>query len=798
MLSNYLKLAYRNLLRQKFYTAINIVGLTLGITCCLLIFLFVKNELSYDRFHAQGDRIYRVLRVASINGDKAKIPYVSGPYAPALRNDFPGDVKAAVRVMSTNALFSYQDKTFKEDRVFITDPNFLEVFTFPLVQGDPRQVLADPNNVVISEAMAQKYFGSENPVGKLLTLDKTQTCKVSGVMANVPENSHLKFDFIFSIKDYEGQDWFQRWNNNAMFTYVLLAEQTNLQNLMAQFPAFMEKHQGAEAKKEGQRMTLDLQPLLAIHLDTNTQFDFAEQGNKSNVYIFSAIAVFILLIACINFMNLASARSAGRAREVGVRKVLGAYKQHLIGQFLSESTLLTFIAVALSFGLIILILPYFNAFTEKHLVIPFTSPGLYAFLVGITLVVGLLAGSYPAFFLSSFQPVKVLKGRLASSAGHPVLRKALVVAQFSLSIFLMIGTAVIFRQMDYVQHKNLGFSKEHIIRIPLDNSEIHDHRQAFMNRVKQLPGVQAVSVMSGEPGGFHDKYVFAVTDKPNETWSFRTAFSDVNYLPTLGIKLVAGRNFSKSFATDSVAAILLNETAVKNLGWTPQEALGKELVDPSHWAEQQVPRRRKVIGVVQDYHFSSLKEAIEPLVITMRRDHRLVAIRLAPGNPKPALAAIETVYKQLAASYPFQYTFLDESFDQLYKSEQKQAQILTVFAVLAIFIACLGLFGLALYSTEQRRKEIGIRKVLGASVGGLVTLLSQDFLKLVLLANVLAWPLAWWAMHQWLQDFTYRVELSAFIFIVAGIVALLIAIATVSLQALKVAVANPVNALRDE
>ncbi|MDQ3292575.1 MAG: ABC transporter permease, partial [Bacteroidota bacterium] len=590
MLSNYLKLAYRNLLRQKFYTTINVVGLTLGITCCLLIFLFVQNELSYDRFHAQGDRIYRVLRVGGVNGDKAKIPYVSGPYAPALLNDFPSDVKAAVRVMSTNALFSYQDKTFKEERVFITDPNFLEVFTFPLVQGDPRQVLADPDNVVISEAIAKKYFGSENPIGKLLTLDKNQTCKVSGVMADVPDNSHLKFDFVFSIKAYEGQEWFERWNNNSMFTYVLLEEKSKPENLIAQFPAFMEKHRGSETKKEGQNMTLELQPLHAIHLDTNTQFDFAEQGNKSNVYIFSAIAVFILVIACINFMNLASARSAGRAKEVGVRKVLGAYKQHLIGQFLSESTLLTFIAVALSLGLIILILPYFNAFAEKHLAIPFGNPWLYVFLVGIALVVGLLAGSYPAFFLSSFEPVKVLRGRLASSAGHPLLRKALVVSQFSLSIFLMIGTVVIFRQMDYVQHKNLGFSKEHVITIPLDNEDIHSRSRAFMSRVQQLPGVQSVAVMSGEPGGFHDKYVFTVVDKPNETWSFRTAFTDVNYLPTLGIKLIAGRNFSKSFATDSVASILLNETAVKNLGWTPQEAIGKEFVDPSHWAEQQTPR----------------------------------------------------------------------------------------------------------------------------------------------------------------------------------------------------------------
>jgi putative ABC transport system permease protein len=543
-------------------------------------------------------------------------------------------------------------------------------------------------------------------------------------------------------------------------------------------------------------MDLRLQPLTDVYLSEALPFDTTAHGSQSNVYIFSAIALFILMIAGINFMNLASARSAGRAKEVGVRKVLGAYRRNLVAQFLSESTLLTLISVVLSMGLILLILPYFNTLSEKNLAVPYRDPLLYGFLLGVALVVGLLAGSYPAFFLSSFRPVQVLKGRLSAGGGHPMLRKALVVFQFSISIFLLIGTAVIYRQMDYLQHKQLGFSKEQVLKIPIDNGEIHSRRQAFIGRLKQLPGVQQVSAMSGEPGGFHDQYPFEVAEKPGETWNFRTVFTDYDYLPALAVKLVAGRNLSRSFPTDSAAAMLLNEKAVADLGWTPQQALGKEIADKGFGGEGI--RRRKVVGVVGDYHFSSLKEPIGPLAIMMRADHRLLAVRLAPGPLKPVLAAIRQVYAQTAPQYPFQYTFLDEDFDHLYKTEQKQALIFTIFSALAIFIACLGLFGLAAYTTEQRRKEIGIRKILGASVSGLVSLLSQEFVRLVLLANVLAWPLAFLAMQHWLRNFSYRIDIGWYVYLAAGLLALVIALLTISFQALKVAVANPVEALRDE
>ncbi|RDC65452.1 ABC transporter permease [Adhaeribacter pallidiroseus] len=797
MLTNYLKLAVRNLLRQKFYTAINVAGLTLGVAGCLLIFMFVQNELSYDKFHANGNRIYRLLRNNYMNGKITSTPYTSGPYAPTLAADFPEDIQAAVRVMANNALVTYGDKSFNEDRFYFTDPQFFEVFSFKLLKGNPRTALAEPNTLVITEAMAKKYFGKAEPMGKLVTINKDQTFKVTGVMANVPGNSQLQFDMLSSIKLMENEDYLKAWRANMLYTYLLLPEAGRHDALQSKMPGFVQKYLAETMRQFSMNVKLTLQPFQNVYLDDSTTFDFTEHGNKNNVYIFSAIAIFILLIACINFMNLASARSVGRAKEVGVRKVLGAYQRHLIGQFLVESVLLATVSVVLAVALIYAVLPAFNTFAEKQLTLPVTNPLLYVFLILVAIVVGLLAGSYPAFFLSSFQPVKVLKGRLSGSSGNPFIRKALVVFQFAVSIFLIIGTVVIFRQMQYVQNKQLGFGKENILKVPVDNGDIDQKLYGFMRQVRQLPEVKNVSVMSGEPGGFHDRYTIKIVEKPEEDWSFRTVFTDYDYIATLGIKLVAGRGFSRNFPTDSVSAIILNEAAVKQIGWTPQNALGKEFLDVPRDGEAS-PIRLRVIGVVKDYNFSSLKEAIQPLAIMMRNDHRVIAIKLGPGNPQQAVAAIQNVYTKVAPKYPFEFTFLDQDFDKLYKNEQKQAVLFTLFATLAICIACLGLFGLALYSTEQRRKEVGIRKVLGASVSGVVALLSKDFLKLVLLANVLAWPLAYWAMHKWLQEFTYRTELNAFIFIAAGIIALVIAIITVSFQAVKVAIANPVNALRDE
>jgi len=790
------KIAYRNLLRQKFYTALNVAGLTLGVAGCLLIFMFVQNELSYDKFHAKGDRIFRLLRDNYMSGNLTSTPYTSGPYAPTLAADFPEDIQAAVRVMANNALVTYGDKSFNEDRFYFTDPDFFKVFSFRLLKGDPQTALADPNTLVITEDMAKKYFGAAEPMGKLVTINKNHTFKITGVMANVPGNSQLQFNMLSSIKIMESEEGFKVWRNNMLYTYLLLPDAGRKPVLESKMPGFVQKYLGETMRELGMNVKLKLQPFQNVYLDDSTTFDFAEHGSKSNVYIFSAIAVFILLIACINFMNLASARSVGRAKEVGVRKVLGAHKKHLIGQFLVESVLLATVSVVLAVALIYTVLPVFNTFAEKQLTLPVTNPLLYLFLILVAIIVGLLAGSYPAFFLSSFQPVKVLKGQLTGSTGNPVLRKSLVVFQFGVSIFLIIGTVVIFRQMQFVQHKQLGFGKENILKVPVDNGDIEEKCYTFMRQVRQLPEVKNVSVMSGEPGGFHDRYTIKIVDKPDDNWAFRTVFTDYDYISTLGIKLIAGRGFSRAFPTDSVSAIILNEAAAKQIGWTPQEALGKEFLDESRDGETTL--RRRVIGVVKDYNFSSLKEAIQPLAIMMKSDPRVIAIKLAPGNPQQAIAAIQKIYTQVAPKYPFAFTFLDQDFDKLYKNEQKQGVLFPIFATLAIFIACLGLFGLALYATEQRRKEIGIRKILGASIGGLVALLSSDFLKLVLLANVLAWPLAWWAMHKWLEEFTYRVELNALIFIVAGVIALLIAIITVSFQALKVAIANPVNALRNE
>jgi putative ABC transport system permease protein len=796
MFFNYLKVALRNLQKQKFYTSINIFGLTLGITCCLLIFLYVQHERNFDHFHERGNRIYRLVRIAFMNGELGQVAFTSGAFARALTVDFPEDVEAAVRLFPFNALVSHGNKAFKEDYIFSADADFFRVFSFPLLAGNPAKALAEPYAVVLTQTTARKYFGRENPLGQILTLNKTDLYKVTGVMADVPSNSHLQFDLLTSNQHQQKEEWMHNWRSNGMYTYVLLPAANRYQTLETKLPAFMEKHMGDLFQKWGMKIDVKLQPLHDIYLRNRRIEDEVAHGSQTNVYIFSVIAVFILLIACINFMNLASARSTDRAKEVGMRKVLGAYKQNLIWQFLGESILLALVAGIFSILLMVYTLPFFNAFTEKDLVVPFSKPQFYFFLLLVIVGVGLGAGSYPAFFLSSFRPVKVLKGKFSRGSGNPGLRRALVVFQFSVSIILIIGTVIIFRQMHFVQHKKLGFTKEQVITLKLDNPDIVRNQSSFIQRVKQLPEVENVSVMSGEPGGYHNRYVLYIDEKPNETWSFRTVFTDTAYLPTLDIKLMTGRNFSGAYPSDVANAIILNETAVKQLGWTPTQAIGKCISDKGFGSKTE--HQRKVIGIVQDYHFCSLKEDIEPLAILMHPDPRLLAIRLQPGNPNQALGKLKQLYAQMAPKYPFVYTFLDESFAQLYKTEQKQAVLFSVFSVLAILIACLGLFGLASYTTDQRRKEIGIRKILGASTGGIITLLSRDFLKLVLLANIFAWPLAWYVMNKWLEAFSYRVNMEIVVFLLVAVLALFISFLTISFQAVRVAMANPVHALREE
>ena len=794
MLLSYFRIALRNLVKHKVYSVINVAGLSVGIACCLFIFLFVRNETSYDRFFENGDRIYRVMRVGEMNGEKVGIPYVSGGYAPALKNDFPAEIAHALRVMPEKGLVTYGDKSFQENKLFFADSTFFEVFSYPLLQGDPRTVLDKPNSLVLTQATARKYFGNADPVGKTLDIDNGDyQYEVTGVMAPPPGNAHLDFDFIANINVFNGQDWFGGWGANAMVTYVLLAENAAVPRLEARFPAFMDKYMSEYNKVSGRRTDITLEPLSDIYFGPQLGFDPSLHGDLQVIYLFGTVALFILAIACINFMNLSTARSAGRAREVGMRKVMGAFRTHLIAQFLGESLLLTLLGVALALVLVYVGLPPLGAFLGKSLTLPLSSPAFWAFLAGLVVVVGALAGTYPAFFLSAFQPIRVLKGTFTTGRGSVWLRKGLVVVQFSISVLLVVSTFIIVRQLDYVQAKKLGYDKAHTLLVRLSNGEVGENRQRFLDDVERIGRVQTASAMSGEPGGFHDGLPFDVEGKTGETWRLRTVFTDHNYVKTLGLKVIAGRDLSEDYRTDRLEGMLLNRAAAKKLGWSPQEALGKTLKNK---LVDSLPRR--VVGVVEDFHFSSLKEEIQPLAISAGLDHRVVAIRLAPGNPQDAISRVEAAWRSVAPKYPFAYEFLDQVYDNLYQAERKQRTLLGIFAGVAIFVACLGLFGLAAFTAEQRTKEVSVRKVLGASVSNVVVLLSKDFVKLVLVAIAVAVPLSWYLMHQWLEDFVYRISIGPGVFLLAGVLAVGIALLTVSYHAIRTALTNPAKTLRSE
>ena len=791
MFKNYILTAYRNSLKNKLYAGINILGLAIGIICCLFIVLYVQHERSYDQFHQKKDRIFKVYRTSDRDGI-GEIGPVSAPYAEALANDFPEEVEAAVRVMPRQGLITYGEKAFTGDNISFVGRDFLKVFTFPLVQGDPATALNEPSSVVLTEEMAKKYFGDQDPIGQTLEYENEYPLVVTGVLAPIPETSHIKFDFLTSVHRFEQEEWFSGWWNNNMMTYVLLAEGAEEKAVEAQFPAFMEKYMGDDFERLGLRLGLTLKPMTDVYFANDTEFDvWVEHGNQSMIYIFLAIALFILLIACINFMNLATARAARRSAEVGVRKTLGASRSDLIYQFFGESFLTTFVAVLLTIVLISVLLPAFNQFAEVNLTLP-TNVGFPLLLLGVVVGVGLLAGSYPALFLSAFVPVKALKGGLKVGRKGESMRKGLVIFQFVISIVLIIAVMVVNQQMRYVQDQRLGFDKEQVILLEVDNDEIYNQQQSFKDQLRQNTRITNVSVMSGEPGGFHDMYAFNVESKEEEV-VMSTVFTDADYVATLGLTMIAGRNFSPQFSTDTLETIILNETAVRELEWSPEGALGKEIVNPF---SDSIPRR--VVGVVKDYHFASLHHEIDPLAIMMGDDSRMIAIKTTAGNMAPVIDLVSDTWSSIVSQHPFSFTFLDESYDQLYRAEQKQGQIFTLFAGIAIFVACLGLFGLVTFVAEQRIKEIGVRKVLGASVLQLVHLLTNDFATLVVIALVIASPIAYYIMQQWLADFAYRETIPWWTFVLAGLVATLIAMLTVSFQSVKAAVRNPVDALRSE
>jgi putative ABC transport system permease protein len=792
MFKNYFKTAWRNLMKNKVFSFINILGLTIGITVCMMIFLFIMNEFSFDNFHKNGDHIYRVMRGILMEGKAKDVGYLSGPYAPALLNDFKGQITSAVRVNPNDNLFTVGNQSYHEKKELDVDPNFFSFFSFPLIKGSPTSALKELNSVVLTETTAKKYFGTiDNAMGKIIMLNKDEPLKVTGIAKDVPSNSHIDFDLVTSLERYSNSPMMKVWINNGLYTYVQLADHVTQAQIEKQFPAFMEKYMGSDFRKFGFHFTLSLTPLKDVYFN-NEALDSIKHGDKTVVYIFLSIAILILLIACINFMNLSTMRAAERSKEVGLRKVLGALRNNLIWQFIGESVLLTTISCILSIGLLLLIMPWYDQLLGYTLTVSWSAWPIYLFLIGVIVVVGFLAGSYPAFFLSAFSPIQAIKGKLHLGKSGSAFRQALVVVQFSISVFLIVGTIIITKQMSYVKNKQLGYNKEQTVLVRIDNNDIYNNMNTFKHELQNESAVQSVAIMSGEPGGFFDGLIFEVEDHAGR-WNARTEFTDFEFVQTLGLKVIAGRNFSSQFQTDTTDAVLINKTAAANLGWTPDQAIGK-------WIENTVrdTARRKIIGVVADFNFQSLKNDIEPLVIAPNNDRRVAVIKLKPGNVQAGVDVIKHAYKSVASAYPFEYSFLDQQFNDLYKKDIRQQTILTLFAGLAIFVACLGLFGLASFTATKRFKEIGIRKVLGSSVQGVVVLLSKDLLKPVMIAMCIALPVGYWGMNKWLQNFAYKTTLNWWVFVLAALVTFGIALITVCIKAMKAAVANPVKSLRTE
>ena len=786
MFKNYLKVALRNIWRNKVFSFINVFGLALGLACSLLIILWVRDELRYDRFHARGPELYQVMENQTWSGIEVNSTQATpGTLAPALKAEIPEVELAAKVTWEQEDLLTVGDKANKEKGHYAS-PDFFKMFSFPLVQGNPATAIASPTAIVISQNLARKYFGAEEAaMGKTIRVNNKDNFMVTGIMRDVPENSSMKFDYVLPEEYYEQDNkWLKEWGNNGIQTFALLRRGTSAAKVDAKIKRMVHRHDSTTAN-----IDLFLHPYTDRYLYSNFENGVVDGGRIEYVQMFSVVAVFILVIACINFMNLATARSAKRAKEVGVRKVVGAGHRLLVGQFIGEAVLIALMGMGLAVVIVLSLLPTFNTLTEKKIALHVGDPAVGLTLLGLTLFTGLLSGSYPALFLSSLQPVRVLKGTLKFSSGAVLFRKGLVVFQFAMSILLIVGTVVVFRQVQYIKSKNLGLDRENLVYVPLEG-DLRKSFEPFKQELLAAPGIKTVSMASGNAMAVGSSTI-GVKWKgkdPNDKILFSQMAVGYDFLEAMGIALKEGRTFSKTFTTDTTNYII-NEEAARRIGLKP--IVGQEL---TFWG-----KTGKIVGVMKNFHTQSLHAPIDPLIIRLRpEDTYTVLVRAEAGKTTEALASMERVARKYNPAYPFEYDFADQEFERQYKSETVIGQLAKYFAFLAIFISCLGLFGLSAFTAEQRTKEMGIRKVLGASVTSIVSLLSKDFLKLVALAFVIAAPLAWYAVQQWLRNFEYKVDVGWMTFALAGGLALLIALLTVSFQSIKAALTNPVKSLRSE
>ena len=794
MFKNYLKIAFRNLWRQRGFSILNIGGLAIGLTAFFLILLYVSFELSFDNFHSKSDSIYRVVTDLTTPTDVAKFNRPSIAVPPHLEKEFE-EIISAVRVMNITPDVRNQDLKFKEKNVIAADSSFFNMFDFKLVQGDKSEVLKEPFSIVLSENSAKKYFGNESPIGRTLVLKDedidSRSFTVTGLMEKIPENSHIQGDMVISMTTYSQgvmPDFDNLWGLYDPAAYILLNPKSDPKLLESKFPEFIERNIGKDLKADKMKLKLLLEPLSSVYLKSDRGGNIS--GDLNILYIFSIVAFFILLIACINFINLTTARSVERAKEVGIRKVIGAEKRQLAFQFIGESVIICSLAFVLTVVLTMLLLPSFSMLTGKTMgPTIFDLSGHFLVLFFIALSIGVLAGTYPAFVLSSFIPVNVLKGNFATGKSGIVLRKGLVITQFTISIALIVGTIIIYNQMSYMQHQALGFTKDQIVVL---ETAISPQQQALKDNLKTIPGVISTGLSSSVPGVVNNVASSVIQNNLGEDQvaNLDAYFVDYDFTSQFDLKFVAGRDFSRDFATDSTEAMIVNEQTVKMFGYSePEQAIGARF---TQWG-----KTGKIIGVVKDFHFKSLQENIKPITFAFGKSKAdLLVVKISPVDTEKTLAAIKEKWEAFLPNATFNYYFLDEAFDRQYKAQKQFGSLFLSFATLAILISCLGLLGLAAYSTIQRKREIGVRKVLGASIFNVVGLLSQEFMKLVGIAFLIAAPVSWFVMKLWLKDFAYHIEMQWWMFALAGVSALLIALLTVSFHAIKAAVVNPVKSIQ--
>jgi putative ABC transport system permease protein len=793
VIKNYFKVALRNIIRNKGYSLINVAGLAIGIACCALIILFVTNELSYDRFHEKADRIFRVVFSSSDDGLPSNANGSFG-VGPALKRDFP-EIMDTVRIrkmgQGVKRYVGYKDKKFYEQGFFFAEPSIFSVFDFPLIKGNPAAALDEPNTIVLTEEMANKYFGVEDPIGKMIEADpyndgEIMLFRITGIAKNVPRNSHIHFDFLASYVSLK-EDTTDFSGYYQHYTYVLLNDKSSADSLNPKLLAFLHRNW-----RKNPWYTISLQPLLDIRLHSRLRSEVEPTGNILYIYIFTAIAVFVLLIACINFMNLTTARAIKRAKEVGIRKVVGASKNQLVRQFLGESLLLTIFSVLAAFLIVLATLPLFNKLADKDMTLgSITNPSLIFGMIALALAVGLFSGIYPAFFLSSFRPIHSLKSRSGHSFAGAILRKSLVIFQFALSIGIIFATLIAHKQMNFIQNLNLGYDKEQIMVIPL-NKQLRQNYEAFRNELLGYPGIENTTTSSYVPtkGSGHLSFRF---EGREELLTQVIYLVDKEFTGTYGIKLLAGKDIHLPLTEDGTSEFLISELTTREAGYSsPQEAVGKGVIFDRF--------RGHVVGIVNDINLYSLHR--EPYSITYMispiQNHNYLSIRILPQNVSKTIGFIQETWQRQVPYYPLDYFFLDASFEKMHDADQKMGEIFSAFSILAIFVASMGLFGLAAFTAGQKTKEIGMRKILGASVSSIYLLLSKEFLQWVALANILAWPLAYYAMHRWLQNFAFRTRIGWEVFLLSAGMALVISVMTVSYQSIKAASANPIDSLRYE